>query len=215
VGLDLARTNIQITALLPMLETAIGTLVRHHLEFAQRSLDDLQNANEYDALPLAVGFVDIVDSTLLTRTLPPAQLTAVLANFEATMGDLVTARGGRLVKLIGDEAMFLHRHPNEAVDIALDAADAFARAEPKLDVRAGLAFGDVILRDGDGFGPVVNLAARLVKLAEPNGVILDEHLAALAQSIDGLAVVDPDEQQVKGFDEPVRYATAHRADPAR
>jgi adenylate cyclase len=37
-------------------------------------------------------------------------------------------------------------------------------------VRAGIAHGEVLTRDGDYFGPVVNLAARVVKAAEPGTV---------------------------------------------
>lgn len=210
-GLELARAGLRIAELLPTLETAIGTLVRHHLELAQRSVDEVQASADVDALPLAVGFVDIVESTAMTRLLEPTQMSALLQSFEGTMSDLIAARGGRLVKLIGDEAMFLTRNPHDAWDIALQAIETFRDSEPHLELRAGLAFGDVILRGGDGFGSVVNLAARLVKLAEPNGVIIDAGLATQARSDAAIDVGDIVEQAVKGFDEPVRFATLRRA----
>jgi adenylate cyclase len=40
--------------------------------------------------------------------------------------------------------------------------------------RAGLACGSVVTREGDYFGPVVNLASRLVEIAKPGSVIASD-----------------------------------------
>jgi class 3 adenylate cyclase len=67
-------------------------------------------------------------------------------------------------------------------------------------VRAGIGYGWVLSRDGDFFGPVVNLAARIVKLASPGAVLVsDEVRRALADD----SFVSIGVQQLKGFDEPV------------
>ena len=63
-------------------------------------------------------------------------------------------------------------------------------------VRAGLASGEVTLRDGDVFGPVVNLAARAVKVAGPGEVITSSAVAAAA----GLPAEPLGERVLKGFD---------------
>jgi class 3 adenylate cyclase len=47
-------------------------------------------------------------------------------------------------------------------------------------VRAGVNAGDVLLRDGDVFGPVVNLAARIVKVAGAGEVVAPMSVAAAA-----------------------------------
>jgi class 3 adenylate cyclase len=47
-------------------------------------------------------------------------------------------------------------------------------------VRGGLASGRVMMRDGDVFGPVVNLAARAVKVAQPGEVLVTADLAEAA-----------------------------------
>ena len=41
-------------------------------------------------------------------------------------------------------------------------------------MRAGLAYGDVVNRLGDVFGPVVNIASRLTSVARPGTVLVDE-----------------------------------------
>jgi len=50
------------------------------------------------------------------------------------------------------------------------------------DVRVGLACGPVLLRNGDYFGPTVNLAHRIVNIANPGTVLMsDEFHAALTE----------------------------------
>jgi adenylate cyclase len=41
-------------------------------------------------------------------------------------------------------------------------------------VRAGVAYGEVVNRLGDVFGPVINVAARLTSVARPGTVLVDE-----------------------------------------
>jgi adenylate cyclase len=41
------------------------------------------------------------------------------------------------------------------------------------EVRAGLAYGDVVSRLGDVLGPTVNIASRLTSIARPGSVIID------------------------------------------
>ena len=102
----------------------------------------------------------------------------MLDRFEATTGDVVAAAGANVVKRIGDAVMFVTNAPGVACTLALDLIEACAAARlPKL--RVGVAFGDVIVRHGDFYGPTVNLAARLVAAAEP-GTVLADAVAARA-----------------------------------
>jgi hypothetical protein len=121
----------------------------------------------YETQWLAVGFVDLVGSTSLGEQLSLRDLGGVLTTFEQLATDTVTASGGRVVKLIGDEVLYTTPDAVSACTLALDLSQV-CRDHPLLpSVRAGVAMGRVMLRDGDVFGPVVNLAARLVKAAEP------------------------------------------------
>jgi adenylate cyclase len=120
---------------------------------------------------MCVGFVDLVGSTTLAQRLPTRELGAVLTEFEDTAADTITALGGRLVKLIGDEVLYTTLDERVACTIALKLSARFQDHPIIPPVRAGIAAGDVLLRSGDVFGPVVNLAARAVKLAGPGQVV--------------------------------------------
>ena len=109
---------------------------------------------------MAVGFADMVGFTLLSQHLTDEELAAVVRRFEEISHDIVTSARGRVVKMIGDEVMFVVDDVTDAARIGLGLADAYADDDLLSDVRVGLAFGPVLLRDGDYFGPTVNLAHR-------------------------------------------------------
>ena len=107
--------------------------------------------------------------------------------------------GARLVKTIGDEVMFVAGNAPDAVDIACALV-----ADPELPpLRVGLAAGEVVTRDGDLYGPVVNLAARLVATAEPDQIVFDaETLPQVARWCRARAT-SVGTRTLQGFDEPV------------
>jgi adenylate cyclase len=126
---------------------------------------------------VAVGFVDLVGFTALAEDLEEAQLAALVDRFTAVAHDTVTAAGGRIVKTIGDEVMFIADRPQTAAQIALQLSAESGRDEVLPEARAGLASGTVLSRDGDYFGPVVNLASRLTELSLPGTVLVSADVA--------------------------------------
>jgi class 3 adenylate cyclase len=124
----------------------------------------------------------MVGFTLLSQHLSDEELAAVVRRFEEISHDIVTSAGGRVVKMIGDEVMFVVDSVAAAARIGLSLADAYADDDLLSDVRVGLACGPVLLRDGDYFGPTVNLAHRIVNIGNPGTVLMsDEFHTALEQ----------------------------------
>jgi adenylate cyclase len=171
---------------------------RHVKAAAQRAM--LLRSRDGSALPLlCVGFADMVGFTTLSQQLTEEELAIVVSRFEEVAHDTVTARGGRLVKMIGDEAMFVSESALAAAHIALGLAEAYADDELLSDVRVGLAEGPVLVQDGDYYGPVVNLAHRVVNIAVPGTVLLsdDVHQAVLRELEE--AGQDPRDVESLGF----------------
>ena len=132
-----------------------------------------------DAVPdlaVAVGFADLAGYTTLSEELDSDQLAAFLGRWEALLYDTVARHGGRVVKTIGDEVMFAGLSPNVA-RIAIALRDA-AREQELPPVRSGIAAGMVISRDGDIYGPVVNLASRLTEIAPAGSIYASDALHA-------------------------------------
>jgi adenylate cyclase len=123
---------------------------------------------------LAVCFVDIVGYTSRSRTLSDRELVTWLEEFESAVLSLTVDRGGRIIKNIGDELLIVADSPEAMADIALELTRRGADPDdPFPAVRAGVAYGEVVTRLGDVFGPVVNIAARLTSVARPSSVLVD------------------------------------------
>ncbi|BBH17327.1 adenylate/guanylate cyclase domain-containing protein [Nocardioides baekrokdamisoli] len=124
---------------------------------------------------LAVGFVDIVGYTARSKTLSEEDLVAWIEQFEDAMTHLVTDAGGRVIKNLGDAVLYVCESPLAAAEVALTAVTRGADDEDSFpEVRAGVAYGDVVTRLGDVFGPTVNIASRLTSVARPSTVVVDE-----------------------------------------
>ena len=196
-GLALARANADAGALLRASGAGIDMLLRRHIDLAQRPI--VMGVQETQAL--AVGFVDLVGSTALAQRLSMSELGAMLTSFDELASDAILAGGGRFVKLIGDEVMFVAADPSAACDIALEIVEGVHRHPSLPDGRGGLASGEVLTRDGDYFGPVVNLAARSVKLAEPGATLASRALAEACAPDYHFAPIGA--QHLDGFDGPI------------
>jgi adenylate cyclase len=169
---------------LPAMARLLEFVWRRHLQAAVRRAMLLRSRSESGALPvLAVGFADMVGFTTLSQQLSEEELAAVVARFEELAHDTVTAGGGRVVKMIGDEAMFVADSALEAARIGLALAEAYAGDELLSDVRVALAVGPVLVQDGDFYGPVVNVASRLVNMAAPGAVLVTDEVRTAVEAL--------------------------------
>ncbi len=164
----LARTEM----ILDVMPRIMDYVWRRHLQDEARR--QMLRRRDTEGGAVTVGFADLVGYTALSQQVPEQELAHLVARFEAVATDTVAGRGGRVVKMIGDEVMFIVDDPAAAAQIALDLADAFREDEALSDVRVGLAMGSVIEQDGDVYGPVVNLANRIVGIAYPGSVVVSE-----------------------------------------
>lgn len=156
---------------LPAIARLLEFAWRRHLQAAVRRAMAQRTRRQTGSPVLLVGFADMVGFTRLSQQLDEGALAAVVSRFETLAHETVTALGARLVKMIGDEAMFVAERPGAGIAVAVRLAELYADDEQLSDVRVGLALGPVLVQDGDYFGPVVNLASRIVQLAYPGTVL--------------------------------------------
>src|SRR5690625_906107 len=131
-----------------------------------------RDTDELFPLQRAVGFADLVQFTRLAQDLSGAQLADMVGRFEAVSRDLISVGGGRVVKTVGDEVMFLADTPEDGAQIAASLAETIS-AEPDLPpVRVGLSWGSMFSRYGDVFGPTVTLAALRESGGAPGDVLV-------------------------------------------
>src|SRR5438874_1867075 len=170
--LALAEANLPAIQALEAIPHGVRTILRAHMETAIRRLRAARREELMpDTVQVTVGFVDLVGYTRLSGQLDARALGTLVERFEAFASDTVAARDGRVVKLIGDEVMFVAVDAAAACDIALTLLERFAD-DPSVTPRGGLARGPALMRSGDYYGPVVNLASRVADLAVPREILV-------------------------------------------
>ena len=169
---------------------------------------------------VVVGFVDLVRFTALTEHIAEDELGELIDRFETEAHERITGHAGRIIKMIGDEVMFVSDDPASAVDAALELVDEFERDDTMPPARAGLACGPVLAYGGDCFGPIVNLAARIVSVARPSSVVVPAEIHARMEGRADLSWRRLPPKRLKGIGRPPLWAVSpaqrlpRRAGPA-
>lgn len=207
-GLVLAKANLEAIGALEHVSTMMRGLFRAHMEIAIRRLRLARGKELIGSGRFAVGFVDLVGFTPLSRLVPSRDLATLVERFEDTAHDVATARDGRIVKVIGDEVMFVSVDAAAACDIALTLVERLCR-DTTVTPRGGLAYGEMLLRGGDYYGPIVNLAARIAEQAVPNELLVTPEVAAHADGAE-LRFEPAGKRMLKGFDAAVNLMTVER-----
>lgn len=148
---------------------------------------------------VALGFVDLVGSTPWAEGLSLRDQSLALSRFESAAWSSAVLAGGRVVKMIGDEVFFAAPSSETACRIGIEVCQAVA-ADPLLPpARGAVGYGRVTAREGDYFGPLVNLVSRLVKAAAPNEVVVTAEVAA-ALPADRWSVRELEPQLLRGVE---------------
>jgi class 3 adenylate cyclase len=165
-----AKATAALSGMLPAAGRAYEVLHRHHVAAAIRRFEATvpRDAMSAQSVDVAVGFADLVGFSGLAEQLDLSAFANAIREFAAIASDVVSSGSGRVVKLMGDEVMFVAADASRGTEVALGLLDAFADHPVLPQVRAAVAAGRVVSCDGDYFGSIVNTAARLVNLANPN-----------------------------------------------
>ena len=211
---DLTAAELSALRLAEMADSLEPLLVyawRRHLTAAiSRMLADADPEQSAHGVRRVVGFADLVSFTSLVRRMTERQLAVMVQRFEALCTDIVTAHGGRVIKTVGDEILYVHLDPSPAAAIALDLVETMAEDDLLPDVRVGMAVGPVLSRLGDVFGTTVNRAARLTSVAPAGGVLVDDALATALATFSGFETTALRRRTLRGIG-PVTPSELRRA----
>ncbi|HEY7522648.1 MAG TPA: adenylate/guanylate cyclase domain-containing protein [Candidatus Limnocylindrales bacterium] len=170
-------------------------------------------------------FADVVEFARLVDEVDPEDVQRRMDPALAAMDEAIRRFGGSREKFIGDAVFAVFGHPRAHDDDALRAGlcalairdalagDLAAHPADQLQVRIGIATGEVVAADRDlpgqpeiAFtGPAVVRASRIQGLAHPGEIVLDE---ATVHTLRGRLVVEPrGSELLRGQEEPVTLFT--------
>lgn len=167
---------------------------------------------------LTILLTDIKGFTDKTSSKTRAAISTMLDEHRAVVLPLLEARGGHLVKTIGDAFLMTFESPTNAVLAGLTVQDALAklnegRAEAdRLEIRIAINAGEVNLMENDVFGEAVNITARIESIAEAGQVYFTEAVY-LAMNKAEVPSSEIGLMQLKGIPEKIRVYKVRREAP--
>jgi adenylate cyclase len=159
----------------------------------------------------AILVADVVGFSRLTADHEEDALERLRTLRRDLLEPLIAKFRGRVVKWTGDGAIVEFRSSVDATRCAIAIQDGAAlrnadlSPERRIVFRIGVHVGDVVEEpDGDLMGDVVNVAARLEEIAEPNGVALSQDAYRQVRGRVDDEFVDHGELPLKNISYPVQ-----------
>jgi adenylate cyclase len=194
----------------PILTAAFKAHLRDSVERGMLGRAELEAGDIANEQQLAVCFADIVGFTRLGGQIEVQELGTVAGRL-ARLAASVTKSPVRLIKTIGDAAMFVSEEPRALVEVALALVEA-VEEEGLPSLRAGIAYGPALIRAGDYYGHSVNLASRVTGIARPGSVLCTQEVRDAADG-DGLHWSSAGRHRLKGVSGPVPLYRARLVKP--
>src|SRR5512132_2383484 len=174
---------------------------------------------EHSTLPTGTVtflFTDIEGSTALWDQ-DPAAMRSALADHYRPLRRARRSHRGQIGKTRGDGVMAVFPAASDALGASLVAQRHFQRASAEakhsedtterccLRVRMGLHTGEATMRDGDYFGSALNVAARIMSVAQGDQVLLSAVTGELMRGHlpPGVSLKTMGEHRLKGVSRPV------------
>jgi adenylate cyclase len=183
---ELARRNAEAASrFLPQLAPLLQNILRLHLRDLIRnqaiSQEELSAGVSRSTSNVFVGFADIVGFTRLGERVELGELGAL----GARLTELAVRHARpptRLVKTIGDAVMFVAPSADPLLDTVLELVEQVEQEGDEFPrLRAGVATGLAVSREGDWYGPPVNLASRVTGVARAGSVLATDEVRDAAR----------------------------------
>jgi adenylate cyclase len=154
----------------------------------------------YGEREATIMFADIEGFSSWALTAGDESAIELLRQVDLALSDAIAARGGRVVKRLGDGLMAVFDGAQNAVEAALDALAAAASIEvaghsPRL--RFGVHAGRPRKLGGDYLGIDVNIASRVAEAARGGEVLVSE-TALSGLDLDSVALLGSSALEAKG-----------------
>ncbi|MBN2443513.1 MAG: hypothetical protein JXJ04_19285 [Spirochaetales bacterium] len=129
---------------------------------------------------VTVLFIDMVGYTEKSSDTDSISLMNLIGRFEEIVIPLIIEYKGVIIKKMGDGILAIFKNPLNAAFAALTIQNnikknnTFTVIKEKFQARIGLNTGEVIRKDNDVYGDVVNVASRMETAANPGDILITQ-----------------------------------------
>jgi adenylate cyclase len=150
----------------------------------------------------AVLFVDVVGYSSMMQKDEQSAVEKI-NHFRDVIEMIAGELNGKIIQYYGDGALIIFNSATDSAEFS-KLLQADLSGNPHVPARVGIHMGDVLLHNGNVFGDVVNIAARIQALAPTGGIYISEMVYRNIVNKQGLDSVFVKEEQLKNIHEPVR-----------
>ncbi len=139
-----------------------------------------------------VVFADLTESTAFFEMLGNEKATIAVTRLTQWIGEVCEAHRGRVVKKLGDGVLAVFANAVDATDAVIQIQRGHQErllkwpAAIRMEIKAGIARGEVVEVDGDCYGDAVNVASRLSDLSGANQIWVTESVVDQIEDAHGL-----------------------------
>lgn len=146
---------------------------------------------------MTLVFTGIVDSTVFAESVGNAAWAETVGGHETSIRSITAARGGRVIKFLGDGSMLAFESARAAVRAAVDIQRAAAVGP--FAVRVGIQTGETVRTADDVLGLTASKAARIASAAGAGQIAASSTTRDLVGSVDGVQIGESQIAALKGF----------------
>ena len=155
----------------------------------------------------AIVALDVCGFSRMMRADEEGTLALLKCHRRDLVDPKIAEHRGRIVRSTGDGLLVEFFSAVDALRCAVEIQQGMLernrKAATRMDLRIGVNVGDVIIDEGDIFGDVVNIAARLEGVAPPGGICLSDRVREDATGKVDVEFEDGGPQKLKNIDRPV------------
>jgi len=184
-------------------ETSIEKLLRER-EKLDAQLKDKFSQN------VTVMFTDIKGSTTFFETYGDIEGRLMVQKHNEMLFPIITSSSGRVIKTIGDAIMAAFEAPEGAVRAAIGMQQQLLEynrskkdKKDQIHIRIGINTGEGLVEKSDIYGDVVNVAARVESLTEPDDILVSGPVYEHVRKTDDIICRYASQTKVKGKEEPI------------
>ena len=166
---------------------------------------------ESETITQTILLTDIVNSTAITQKLGDKEAMLVIEYHDAMLRSWIAVTSGLEIKHTGDGIMACWSTPAKAIHCAVRVIqelykNPFEYKGINLQLRIGIATGELFKRKNDLFGSTIQLTERLCEVAEPNEILASSSTVELCTDC-SYSFIDRGYLVLKGFNAPQKVLT--------